>query len=243
MLLKYLDLFDSLVELLQCLNRNEIINVLSDITASDIPGINYFTTDFIEKLRECTTTTTSLLKILFPYTNWYDHSIIRKLVEACDCPEGVKLLDEFDSQIDVSLPFIEYPILVPSNLMTPDESSTHTVMVVKCMQSLSSLLLKHIGVVKSLMINKLNIVKHACTLLAVADHSSAVFFWLIPRSVVSTIINGIQEHSGDLLQHGLTELTIYPNFSFLTSNTNQIWTTTFSSDNVTQSKQVNQCNL
>ena len=230
-ILKYLDLFNDVVELLQDLNPNKIIDVLSDLAASDTHGINYFTTVFIEKLRECTTTTTSLLRILFPYTNWYDHSIIRELVESCDCPEGVKLLDEFDSRIDVTLPIKAFPIAAPTkNRMTPHESSTHTVMAIRCEQQLSSLSLKHIGMVKSIMINKFNITKHSCVLLAVANHNSAMLFWLIPRSVAPLISNAVQKHSGFLHDNGVQEVAIYPNFSFTTGSTSRVWKLLYFSD-------------
>jgi len=222
-ILKYLDLLDNIIELLQGLNTHQVIDTLSNISASDQCGINYFTATFIEKLRECADTN-SLLRILFPFTNWYDHSIIRKLVEACDCPEGIKLLDEFDSRIDLTLPITEYPIPVPSkNLMIPDEFSAHTVMAVRCEQQLSSLTLKHVGVTKLLIMNKFCITKHTCVLLAVANHNSAMLFWLIPRSVAPLISNTVQEHSGFLHDNELLELAIYPNFSFSTGSTSRVW--------------------
>jgi len=239
---EYLGLFDSLVELLKGLYPHKIIDVLSNVTASDSYGIKYFATDFIDKLREFTTIT-SLLRVVFPYTNWFDHSIIRELVEACDCPEGVNLLNEFDSRIDVTLPITEYPIPGPSDLITPNESSSHTVMVIKCAESLASFSLKNIIAIKIKMMDKFNITKHSCNLLAVAGHSLAMLFWLIPKSVASVIINSILKHSSDLLQLGITEVAICPNFSFLTSNTYQIWTATYCSDSITLSKQVSLCNM
>ncbi|XP_065903620.1 uncharacterized protein [Dysidea avara] len=232
LMLKYLDLFDALVELLQA---RKVTDALREIMASDIHGISIFNAEFVEILTKGTNTI-SLLRILFPYTNWHDHSIIRELVEVCDCPEGVKLLDEFDSRIDVSLPITSYPIPAPSNLMIPDESSTHTVMAVRCEQQLSSLSLQHTEVVKSLMMNTFGITKHACILLAVANHSSAMFFWLIPKSVGLIITNEVREHSGFLHDNGLLEVAIFPNFSFSTGSISRVWKTVYFSDMATMYK-------
>jgi len=217
------------------------------MTASNTLHICCFTANFIARLKGITNIA-SLLKILFPYTNWCDHSIIRELVEACDCPEGVQLLDEFDSRIDVTLPVTAYPIPAPSNLMIPSESSTHTVMAVKCQQKLSSLTLSHIGVIKSLINDKFTITKHACLLLAVratdVNHSSAIF-WLIPKGVTPLISKAVLEHSGFLLTNGLVEISICPSFSFSTDNTNmyRIWAMNYYSDTVTLSMQVSLYNI
>ena len=236
--LKYLDLFDSLVELLQIVHPDIIIEALNDVMASDTQRLTFFAPKF-QKMLEKFTNATALLRILFPYTNWYDHSIIRELVEACECPEGVKLLDEFDSRIDVTLPITSYPIPAPSDLMIPDESSTHTVMAVRCDQQLSSLSLKHIGVVKSLMMNTFSITKHAFVLLAISNNSSAVIFWLIPRSVVPMINNAIQESSTSLYNNGLLEVAIWsPNFSFSTGSTSRIWMIAYGNDSAALSDNV-----
>jgi len=236
-ILRYLDLFDRLLELLQSMNPKEIVKSCKSVMASDSLGLSYFSPEFITML-ELFTNTTSLIRILFPYTNWYDHSIIRKVVETCDFPEGIKLLDEFDSRIDVTLPIKLYPIPTPSDLTIPDESGTHTVMAVKYVQQLSSLSLQHIGVVKSLIIDKFCITKHACVLLAVANHDSAMFFWLIPKNIVSTIAIAVQEHSTSLYDKGLLEIAIYPQFAFSTGNTSRIWTMAYHNDTTAMLKHV-----
>ena len=212
LILHYFDMIDTLTDCLQSVNHKKILKTLNSIMCSAIYGIKYFSADVIKRLQEYSNTT-SLLRVLFTYTNWYDHSIIRELVKACDCPEGVKLLNEFDSRIDDTQPITAYPIPGPSDLMVPDVSSTHTVMGVWCEQLLSSLTLKHVGVVKSLMMNKISITKHACILLAVDDDKFAIFYWLIPRSIESLIRNAVEGLSSYLYENGLLEVVIYPNFS------------------------------
>lgn len=225
-MLKYLDLFDSLVELLLSLHPPKLVKMISNIMASDSCSVSYFTHDFVERLKRCTSIS-SVMKVLFPYTNWYDHSFIRELVDACNCPEGVKLLDQFDSRIDVTLPITSYPVPAPSSIMLPDESSTHTVMVVRCEQQLSSMSLQHVKEVKSFLVEKFGVTKHAFVLLAVANRSSAMLFWLIPRKIVSMITISVQEHSATLYERGLLEVAIYPNFSLSTGSISEIWKMAF----------------
>ena len=214
-ILHYLDMIDTLSDWLQPVNPNRILKTLESIVCSAIYGITYFSADFIRRLRECTTT--SLLRILFSYTNWYDHSIIRELVEACDCPEGIKLLDEFDSRIDVTQPITEYPISKPIKyLLDVKERSSYTVMVVKCEQQLSALPLQYIEEVKSQLRSKFCISKYTCILLAVENDKSATFYWSIPRSIESLIINAVEEFSSYLHDNGLLEIRVCPNFLFTT---------------------------
>lgn len=227
--LRYLDLFDNLLDILQTMHPKEIIDMLKSIMASKVHSISYFSTDFVQML-ETVISSTSLLRVLFPYTNWYDHSIIRELAETSNFPESKKLLDEFDCRIDVTLPITSYPIPAPSELMVPDESSTHTVMAVKCKQYLPLLSLQDVGFVKSIMIEKFGVTEHAFVLVAVADHSSAMLFWLIPRSIVSLMIKATLEQSTSLYENGLLEIAIYPNFSFSTGNNNRIWTMAYYND-------------
>jgi len=213
LILHYLDMIDTLIDWLQSVVPNKILKSLDSIMASDIYGIKYFSTKFVNRLKNYTTTT-ALLRILLPYTNWYDHSIIRELVEACDCPEGIKLLDEFDSRIDDTLPIKAFPIPKPlKHLLKFEVTSTHTVMTVKCKQQLSSLSLKDIGVLKSLMRSKFGITKHACVLLAVDNDDSAKFYWLIPRSIEPLISNAVEKLSSYLYDNELLEVKIDPNFS------------------------------
>ena len=140
--LKYFDLFDVITELMQF---EKVIEAVDNLMASELHHIKLFSADFVRHLRECTNIV-SLVRVLFPYTNWYDHSILRWLLQACNCSEGLRLLDEFFAQINLTLPIKDYPLpIYQSSYMTPDVSSTHTVLAIRCEQQLSSLSLQHIG--------------------------------------------------------------------------------------------------
>ena len=225
--LKYFDLFDVITELMQF---EKVIEAVDSLMASELHHIKLFSADFVRHLRECTNTV-SLLRALFPYTNWYDHSILRWLLQACNCSEGLRLLDEFFAQINLTLPIKDYPLpIYQSSYMTPDVSSTHTVLAIRCEQQLSSLSLQHIGKIKSTILQAFDITEHACILLTATNCTSAILYWLIPQSIVSVIYSQAQEHSTHLYDNKILEVALYPNFTLSTGNVNEISSLTYFSD-------------
>ena len=225
--LKYLDFFDVITELVQF---EKVIEAIDNLMASEIHHVKLFSADFVKHLQQCTNIII-LLRALFPYTNWYDHSMLRWLLPTCNCSEGLNLLDEFDAQIDFALPIKDYPLPVyQSSNMTPDVSSTHTMLAIRCEQQLSSLSLQYIGKVKSKILQVFDITEHACILLTATNYTSAILYWLIPQSIVSLIYSKVQEHSILLYDNKILEVAVYPNFAFSTGNVKRIWSLTYSSD-------------
>jgi len=202
----YCYLFDELVSLLQSCKVETMINILTSLKASDTYNIPLFSTEYITHLNSFTNTAV-LLRALFPYTNWCDHSIIRELVRGCPEAEGV--LDEFESHIDPALLITDYPIPVYSSMMIPNKLGTHTVMAVVYNKELSSLSLQCVDVVKSIIVQKFSITKHGCLLLAVGDCGVAILYWLIPKSVTAVIIEKAREYSDELSTSGILEVAIY----------------------------------
>ena len=225
----YLYLFDELLSSLQSCKVEPMIHILTNLKASDTYDIQLFSAKCITNLSSSTNSAV-LLRTLFLYSNWCDHSIIRELVGACDCPEAERVLDEFDSHIDPTLPITDYPIPVYSSTMIPNKSSTHTVMAVAYNKELSSLSLQYVEVVKSIIVQKFSITKHACLLLAVADCGVTILYWLIPNSVSSVIIEKAKEYCDDLSTSGILEVAIYPGFIFPTSSGDRIWSLAYSMD-------------
>ena len=231
---KYFELFDNLSELLH-LAMEEVFEAVDNLMASEINHIKLFSTDFIECLKECTNATEAL-RTLFPYSNWYDHSILRWLLENCKCPEGLKLLNKFDTEIDFTLPIKDYPLPVyQSSYMIPDVSSAHTVLIIRCEQQLSSLSLQHIGVVKSAILQAFDITDHACILLTATNYTS---YWLIPQNIVALICNKVQEHSAYLYDNKILEISVYPDFTFSTDRATEIQSLGYSSDIITTLRHV-----
>jgi len=222
-IVKYFDMFSQLTNLLLQCNAETMITLITNLKASNIYGIPLFPAQYITKLSTCTDNAV-LLRTLFPYSNWYDHSIIREIVGACNCPEAERVLDEFDSHIDHTLLITDYPIPVYSSTMIPIKSSTHSVMAIVCNKELSSTSLYHISKIKSIVVRKLCITKHAGLLLAIGSSETVtIFYCLIPKTVSSIIFNKVQKHSDYLYNKGILEVAVDASFILTTGSKNRTW--------------------
>jgi len=180
--------------------------------ASDIHNISVFPDEFIKNLQRYSHTS-SLLKILSSYWSWSDHSILRTLLG--DNDEAMKLLDEFDSQLDPLQNVSSYPLPSPAPCMTPCDGSTHTVMAVKCAQQYHQCHLKHVFDVRSSMINRCDITPHCLQLLA-TNTGSTVLYWLITKKVSAMISGRVVEYSSVFYGEGILEVSIFPGIRITT---------------------------
>ena len=221
-LLKYLDFFDNLVTLSQSINPKILIDSVSNILvmAASNYCVNQFCVSFIKQLSCCANSTEVLVK-LSPYFNWCDHSFLRELLEICNCFEGIQLVDEFDSRIDLLCPIQSYPMPAPSPLFIPNNSSYYTVMAIKCKQKLCSLSLHHIRKIKSELMQKCNLYRHACLFLTITKCDPAISYWLIPRILIFSISDALEKFAGSLYENGILEIAIHSiPFSFSTTGIN-----------------------
>ena len=221
-ILKYLDLYDNLVQLLQSVHPRILVDAVSQFVAIDTYDtcVKQFSAEYIKQLSDCSNSVEVLVK-LFPYSNWYDHSIIRELLEECNCSKGVQLLDEFDSRIDLMQPITDFPMFAPSTLIIPSDSSYYTVMAIRHKEQMSSLKLCHIGGIKSKLVQMCNLTKYSCIFLTVAKFNPAVVYLLIPRNLLSSVSDMVWNYADFLYKNGILEVAIYPNFVFSTSNTSK----------------------
>ena len=214
-ILRYFDLIDNLSGLL---NFEELLEAVSNLMASRTHHMKLFSAKFIEYLKKYGNTV-MVLRALFPYSNWCDHSVLRSLLKTCYCPKGLKLLDEFDAQIDYTLPFKDCPLpIYQSSYMTPISSSTHTVLAITCKQQLVSLPLQHIKAVKLVILQVLDITDHACILLTA---TKTILYWLIPECIVLFIRSKLEKHSASLRDNEIQEIAVYPDFTFSIGNVNR----------------------
>ena len=221
-ILKYLDLYDNVVQLLQSVHPRMLIDAVSQFVAIDTYDtcVKQFSAEYMKQLSDCSNSVEVLVK-LFPYSNCYDHSIMRELLEECNCSKGVQLLDEFDSRIDLMQPITDFPMFVPSTLMIPSDTSYYTVMAIKHKQEMSSLKLCHIGEIKSKLVQMCNLTKYSFLFLTVTKSNPAFTYLLIPRNLLSFVSNMVWNFADFLYENGISEVAIYPNFVFSTSNTSK----------------------
>jgi len=153
------------------------------------------------------------LKRLTFLWSWHNFSALRTLLEACNCQDGLSLLDDFESQIDVNQPIDLFPIPRLSSKMAPSSSSAYTILSIRSEHYQNQQApLQYTKEVATLLRETFNISQHALQLLAVTL-SPLVMYWMIPKSVVSLINKEIHQHTKVLRSSGFLEITTYPNIA------------------------------
>ena len=196
----YLYLMDAVYKLLESYDPSLLVGSCARLMASDTHNITLFNSKTSHQLNEYDDM--FIFKILMCYSSWYDYSVVKKLLEMCECFEGLKLLEQFESKIDFSLPITHFPICVPSFLMMPSETSDFAVMNIYCVQEHSLLPLNYIREVKSL-ISKISDLNDTCCQFIAKRDNPVILFWLVPRNVVSHISTKVQESYVDLYNSGI----------------------------------------
>ena len=77
------------------------------------------------------TTIEEMLKRLSFLWSWHNCSVLRTLLKACDCHDGLTLLNDFEAQIDEDQPIELFPIPRLSSKMAPSSSSAYTILSVR----------------------------------------------------------------------------------------------------------------
>ena len=173
-----------------------------------------FPSDYVTNLD----TTENILKRLSFLWSWHNCSVLRALLEACNCQDGLTLLDEFESQIDLNQPMELFPIPRLSSKMAPSSSSTYTVLSIRSEQYHNQLVpLRYMREVATTLEQMFGISQHALQLLAVQP-APLVMYWMIPNTVVALIGKEIYQHTGALRDNGFLEITAYPNIILFPRN-------------------------
>ena len=209
----FLSLIDQVAELLQSCTL-KIVEKCENLKASVVYNISLFSTDQIKGLNECSKTSSLLVK-LGPLLTWSNHSILKAL--ACFSSEAVKLLDKFESDLDLLQPITSHPVPFLSTDMIPNDTSTYTLLAARCRVELYDSSLQYIYDVESVMIEKCDITQHCLQLLAVRSDPT-IFYWTIPQCVVHLINTNVPLHSDHLYSRGILEVSVYPDLSLITGD-------------------------
>ena len=163
------------------------------------------------------TTKNILMRLSFLWS-WHNCSVLRALLEACNCQDGLTLLDEFESQIDLNQPMELFPIPRLSSKMAPSSSSAYTVLSIRSEQYHNQLVpLQYMREVATTLEQMFGISHHALQLLAVQP-APLVMYWMIPNTVVALIGKEIHQHTSALRDNGFLEITAYPNITLFPRN-------------------------
>ena len=208
----YLHLVDQLVELLKYYDRKMMMEQCRKLMASDQHNIKLLS-DYQLKLFSQYDNAT-LLRILCSF-GWSNRSLLRSLVSPCN--DAVKLLDKFESNLDPLQVIACYPIPSFSAKVIPSDTSTYTVLAVRCKVELYESSLQYIYDVQSVMIEKCDITQHCLQLLAVRSDPT-ILYWTIPKCVVDLINTNVPLHSEYLYSRGILEVLVYPDLLFNTGD-------------------------
>ena len=208
---EFLDMKMQLEQILQPSSSQTVYEQCEYLMASHDHDIALFSTEYLNRLKECSHVST-IIQRLSPYFRWSDHSVLHAIVKACNNREAALLLQQFDAQVDVSLPITDYPIPEPVPSMAPYDSSTQTVLAVKLNTELSKFSLQQVIELRCFIQEKFQITEHSLQLMA-AKSSSTILYWMVPKCIsylISSKIMQLPSLYGDRIQ----EVCVYPGTLF-----------------------------
>ena len=201
---------DSVVELVRSSNVEELVDVCENLMASDKHAVKFFSDNQMKSLKMCDSSHL-LLQTLSSFFTWSNHSVLRVL--AGRCSEAMNILDNFICSVDFFEFIVSYPIPTFSLNMIPVDSSTHTILAIVCKQELYESTLQDVYDMESVMMEKCDITLHCLQLLAIRNNPT-IFYWTIPKCVVSIINSNVPLHSEYLQSRGILEVLVHPNLQF-----------------------------
>ena len=124
--LLFLYIIDQIDELLQ-LYKPELVQQFKALKASDTHSIALLSAAQVKELNDCNT----LLKVGQLFT-WSNHSVLKSLAAGCRSEAAMKLVKEFECKLDLCQPITSYPIPCLYSNMIPSDTSTYTILAVRC---------------------------------------------------------------------------------------------------------------
>ena len=147
----------------------------ASLMASDSHNIALFSDELLKHFSKYDNVSV-ILRYLMCYFTWYNLSVLQKLLEICDLPDCLELLEEFKQQIEFTKPITEHPICNLNPLIILSDTSPFTVMATQCEANYSPLSFKHVKAIKSLITKTCKITSISCQFLT---NDLQVFYWLI----------------------------------------------------------------
>ena len=206
MLTVFFQVCDSVVELLASCHVEVLHDVCDNLMASNKHFVKYFSDKQMKGLKDCDRSLLLLQRLSLFFT-WSNHSILRMLADQCS--EAANILDNFDCRVNSLEPIASYPIPCFSLNMIPVDTSTHTILAIRCDQELYECTLQYVYDMQSVMMEKCDITQHCLQLLSVRGNPT-IFYWTIPECVVYLINSNAPLYSEYLYSKGILELLVYP---------------------------------
>ena len=213
---EFLDMKKQLEDMLLECDPQRLFKECITLMASEAHNIPLITNEnYLQSLNECNVAP-AILQKLSPFFTWSDHSVLTAVVKACNNPDAALLLQQFDAQVDLSLPITEYPVPQPIPSMAPYDTSMQTVLAVKLNTELRKFSLQQVIELRCLIQKHFQITEHSLQLMA-AQSSSTVIYWMIPKCI-SHLINFMVMQDPSLHGSRVEEISVYPGTLFVSAN-------------------------
>ena len=205
----YQDIYNQTTTILLKSSQSELMKLLKGLNASEVHNMPLFTDEFLERIKN------SLQSSLLPVCTLCDHSILKSLCSINH--EAAVILDEFDHSLNPSSPIVQYLMPAPSQ-MVELYSHTHIVLSVTCEHN-GQILLQDGYNMRAMLMKRCCITEHALQLLGVQiTNHDALFYWMIPKCVVSLIRMNMIIHSHHLQEFGIVKASIQFDHSLTTDD-------------------------
>ena len=228
----FFHLIDQVGELLQSYDYEIMMEQCRSLMGSDHTDIKLFTSDQLKVFSQYNSAI--LLRMLCLFT-WSNCSILRALVIHSN--KAIKLVNNFESNLDRLQLLASYPIPYFSPDMIPSETSTYTILAVRYDKELYQCTLQYVYDVQSVMIEKCDITQHCLQLLAVRSNPT-ILYWTIPKCVVDLINSNVPLHSEYLYSRAILEVAVYPDLLLTTGNAICYGSLAFKCENQSYSEKV-----
>ena len=209
---RFSSLVTEICKALESTKPKHLANFLNELKASEEQKIPVFTPEIIEILADCENAGI-LVRRMSLYFSWFDHELLKELVRVSNCKKATRLLHEFDSQLDYSLPLSSQLLPVPSSNMLPNDTHPSTLLTITTSsQNQSQYCLSYIDELRSRFSSLCEISRHALHLVAVnqAHATSLIFYWMLPKTIVPLICCKVQENCKAMRACGVLEVAVYP---------------------------------
>jgi len=211
----FLDMMMQLEDMLQTSSSQKVYEQCHNLMASHEQNIALFSNEYLNSIKACSFVP-GIIHKLGPFFKWSDHSVLSAVVKACNNPEAMKLLQQFDAQVDLSLPVTEYSVPQPVSAMAPYGTSTQTVLAVKLNSDLNKVSLQQVLKLRCLIQKTFHITEHSLQLMA-AKNSSTILYWMIPKCVSHLISSKIMQDAS-LHVGKIEEISVYPGTLFVSAS-------------------------
>ena len=210
---EFVNVLDKIMDCLQSCKVSRLITNFNVFMASHAARIPFFPMKLLDKIQHCKEVD-ELFQQLSPFFSWQRMHVLQLLVDASKNKEADRLLAEFKAKIDKSRPFIECAgINHPSNRVVPSQDGPEALITTKYSQDNMSL--SSVDECRKELADSSG--TEECVFEPVATQKGCIIiYWLVMRSVLGMIIDGVRNNVLRLYALGIIEVSIDPDVTITT---------------------------